>query len=96
MSRAAIDASPRQFHSFSGHFLLGQAAAPGDAFRGMTVTVTRDKIHLAVAATRIAQQRLLDDAQGLHKLPPIHRTQHPQTANAVTDGNLVGSLMLIF
>ncbi len=60
----------------------------------MPVTVPRCEIHPAVNAARIVPQDMLDRAQRLHELAPVHRPQGAQTADTVADRYLIGGLLL--
>ncbi len=52
------------------------------------------KIHFPVNLGGIEAQRLIDLAHGLDKLAPVQGAQEAQTVDGVTDGDLVGGLVL--
>jgi hypothetical protein len=54
------------------------------------------KIHFAVNAVDVLLQYLLDNTGAFYKIPPISLAQKAKAVNAVADGNLVGSLLLVF
>jgi hypothetical protein len=57
------------------------------------IPVTAGEIHLGAGADRICAQGFFDPARGHHEFPAVERPQQTQTADAVADGNLVGSLL---
>jgi hypothetical protein len=61
----------------------------------MAIAIAGGKIHPAIDAARILAQRLFDDAHGLDELAPVQRAEQPQTADAVADRDLIGSLLLV-
>ncbi len=95
MISAAFSPCARQLDRLAGHLALRQAALLRYLFRCMAVAIAGGKIHPAIDAARIVEQRPLDDAHGLDELAPVDRAQNPKTADAVADGDLVGGLLLI-
>jgi hypothetical protein len=57
--------------------------------------VAGGEIHPAIHAAGVAPQGLLDEAQVLDEIPPVQGAEHPQAADAVADGYLVGGLLLV-
>ena len=84
----------RKLDRLASHLALAQPAQLCDPLRRMAVQITACKVHPCVGIGRILAQRLLDQAHRLDKFAPIHRSQHPQAADAVTDRHLIGRLLL--
>ena len=61
----------RKLDRFGRHLALGKQAALRYLFHYVTVAITGGKIHLAVNATRILTQGLLDNAHRLDELAPV-------------------------
>jgi 3',5'-cyclic AMP phosphodiesterase CpdA len=85
----------RQLDGLARHLALVHGALFCHRLGGVAIAVAGGKIHPAVNIGRIVAQRLIDDAQVLDEIAPFQRTQHPQAADAVADGHLVGSLLLV-
>ena len=83
-----LDRAPR-------YLSFGEGTPLRNLFDRMTIAVTASKIHLAIGAARIFAQASLDDTHGFDELAPIHPPQEAQTADAVANGYLVGSLLLV-
>src|ERR1035437_8355701 len=83
-----------QFDGFLCDFVLQQLTAPRKIFNRMAISIASGEIHFPVNSGRVEAQSLLDPAQGLDKLAPVQSAQEPQTVNGMTDGNLVGGLVL--
>ncbi len=84
----------RQLQRLRGHFQLRVVGALGDVFDDVAVLVAGGKFHLAVHAGRVLAQGLVNHAQGLDELLPVHGAEVAQAADAVGDRHLVGSLLL--
>ena len=84
-----------QFNRLTRHFDLGEPPFFGQIFCRMPITIARRKIHPAINPGRVFAQGLLDDTHRLDKIAPVHRAQHAQATDAVTDRNLIRSLLLI-
>ena len=74
---------------------LGQRAPLRYPLRCVAVAIAGAKIHAAIDAARIREQCLFDDAQGLDERAPVDRAQHSEAADAVADGDLIRSLLLV-
>ena len=86
----------------AGHVALGEVCLAGERLDAVAVPVPRREIHRAVHPGGIGAERLLDHAQRLDELGPVHVDQEPQAAHAVADGHLarrldlaVGALQLL-
>ena len=72
----------------------------GGFFDSVAISVARREIHFAIDvrvgrfATRVIAQGLFDHAESFDKLPPIHRRQETQTADAIAERDLIGCLLL--
>ncbi len=93
--RPAFCGGACQVDRHARHFAFGQSAALRHPLGCMAVAIAGGEIHPAIDAARILAQRLLDDAHGLDELAPIHRSQEPEAADAVADGDLIGGLLLV-
>ena len=93
LRRVASPAAARRCATSASRRRLGQRLA-GDALDHVPVAVARGEIHARVDAGRVLAQRLLDDAQRLDELAPVHRAEEAQAADAVADRDLVGGLLL--
>jgi hypothetical protein len=83
-----------ELDGFQGDLGLGQVAMAGDGLDRMAVLIPGGELHVAVNVGGVAAQGRFHDAQGFHKLLPVHRAEEAQAADAVTDGNLVRRLIL--
>src|SRR5260370_40426637 len=86
----------RQLDRFTRHLAFREGARLGDPLHDVAIAVARGEIHFAVGSAGILAEGLLDHAHGLDKLAPVHRAKKTQAADAVTDGNLIGGLLLNF
>ncbi len=85
----------RQLDRPARHLALVHGALFCHRLGGVAIAVAGGKIHPAVNIGRIVAQRLIDDAQVLDEIAPLQRTQHPQAADAVADGDLHSRLLLV-
>ncbi len=83
----------RQLDGMARHGLLGHPAGLRDLLDHVAVAVTTGKIHSGVGLTRIRAQGRFDQAHALDELAPVHGAEQAQTADAITDGDLIGSLL---
>ena len=72
-----------------------QPASLRDLLDTVAVAVAGGEIHPAVRSPRVLAQNLVDGAHRLDEGAPVHRSQEPEAADAVADGNLVGGLLLV-
>ena len=79
----------------SRHIGFVQSALLRDLLDDMAVSVAGGEIHPPVGSPRVLAQRLVDGAHRLDECAPVHRSQEPEAADAVADGNLVGRLLLV-
>ena len=78
-----------------GDHLLGGIGAARQLLDTVSILVARSEVHLCIGPGGIGVQGRLNDAHRLDEEPPIHRVQVTQTADAVTDRDLIGGLGLI-
>ncbi len=76
------------------HLRLQELAVAGNGLDRMAIAIASEKIHFPVNPGGVQAQRLIDLAHGLDKLTPVQSAQETQTVDGVTDGDLVGGLVL--
>ena len=85
-----------QIDGFLGNSDFGHVTSFRHFFDLVTVMVAGSKIHLWIDLCRIRAQNLFDDREGFDEFMPVHRTEQPDAADAVTDTDLIGCLPLGF
>ncbi len=78
------------------HLRLLEPAVAGNGLDRMAIAIAGEEIHLPVNLGGVEAQRPIDLAHGLDKLAPVQGAQEAQTVDGVTDGDLVGGLVLAF
>ena len=78
-----------QIHSFPRDVGLPRFAVPRERLHDVTIPIPRRKIHRRIDPRRVRPQRRLDQTQTFHKVPPVNRTQQPQTRDAVAHRDLI-------
>ena len=85
-----------QLHRYFRHFFFRAGAVLGYSFYHMPVMVAGRKIHCRINIIGIFFEHMLNHTHGLNKPAPFHRAYEPKTSYAVTYGNLVCCLLLVF
>jgi hypothetical protein len=91
----ANGARPRKLDGAGSHRFLRESAGLRDFLHDVAVAVTAGEIHPGVRRARVGAQGLIDDAHGLDERAPVHRPEIAKTTDAVADGDLLGSLLLV-
>ena len=67
-----------------------------DELDGVPVAVPRGEIHPGIHRSWIPAEGVLDRAQVLDEIAPVHRAEEPEAGDAVADGDLVCGLVPAF
>ena len=76
------------------HLRLPELALAGNGLDRMAIAIAGMKIHVPINLGGVEAQRLIHLAHGLDKLAPVQGAQEAQAIDGVTDGDLVGGLVL--
>src|SRR5947209_6217964 len=97
-SVSANSASPHHGHSTWPWTSTSRRATSTSVSTPMLVAIAIAgvKVHPGVDAGRLGAQRLLDAAQRLDELWPVHRPEQAEAADAVAHRDLVGRLLARF
>ena len=96
VARQAHGGLGRELDRLARELGFGQRASLGHLLDRMAVAVASREVHSRVDIRRVFAQGLLDEAQGLDELAPVHRPEQAQAADAVADRDLRGGLVLRF
>src|SRR6185312_8601261 len=91
---AAIGLRRRQLDRLLRDRTLLELAASREPLDDVAIAIARRKLHLRVAAGRIAAQHVIDDRQILDELAPVDRVERAQARDAVADRDLIRGLAL--
>ena len=86
---AGVNTIACELDCLRSHFGLRQRAASCRLLGRVAVAVARCEFHRRVNARRVLAQYRFDRTQLFNELAPVDCAQHPQTADAVADRNLV-------
>ena len=86
----------RQINRQRRDFYFSFFAVACDTFDGVAVKIARRKIHFWINPGRVGAQDFFHRALLLDEIPPVHRVEKTQAADAVADRDLHRGLILAF